>query len=148
MNQYDPTDKLFVYPAEGPYYYTNCPPPQIILPPTTPPPKTTTTKKVQLIPFLVKHQESTNLQLACLQKGVYFSTTTLHTIKSPLALDRELNLLQLAAILQDITKSQHYIITIYKNFFQYRAEAQAKRNRDPFFNPWQTPQLMPPPANH
>ena len=148
MNQYDPTDKFFVQPAEGPYYYTNCPPPQIVFPPTTPPPTPRIAKKVQLIPFLVKHQESSILQLACLQKGVYFSTSTLHTIKSPLELDKQLHLLQLAAILQDITKSQQYTITIYKNFFQYRAEAVSRRNKDPFYNPWQTPQLMPPPSDH
>ena len=130
MNFYDPKDNLFVHPAEGPFYYTNCPPPQIILPPSTPPPQAPTQKKIQLIPLLIKHQESSNLQLACLQKGVYFSKSTLHTITNPLALDRELNLLQLADILQDITKSQHYTIAIYKNFFQYQSEAKPKEREN------------------
>ena len=148
MNQYDPTDKFFVQPAEGPYYNTNCPPPPIVFPPTTPPPTPRIAKKIQLIPFLVKHQESSTLQLACLQKAVYFSTSTLHTLKTPLELDRQLHFLQLALLLQDITKSQLLTITIFKNFFQYRAESVSRRNKDPFYNPWQTPQLMPPPSNH
>ena len=148
MNQYNPHDNLSVQPAEGPFFYTNSPPPQFLLPPPTPPPQTPTLKKIPLIPLLRKHQESSNLQLACLQKGVYFSKSTLHTITNPVALDRELNLLQLADILQDITKSQHYTIAIYRNFFQYTAtkDAENRGKRGPFFNPWQTPQLMQPHA--
>ena len=103
MNQYNPNDNLSVQPAEEPIFYVNSPPSQFFLPPPTPPTQASAFQKIPLIPLLKKHQESANLQLACLQKGVYFSKSTLHTITNPLALDRELNLLQLADILQYIT---------------------------------------------
>ena len=148
MNQYSPNDNLSVQPTEGPFFYITSPPPQIP-PPTPPPTPAPTPKKIPLIPLLKKHSESANLQLACLQKSDYFSRSALHTITNAVIFDEELNLLQLADILQDLTKSQYFTIAIYRNFFQYTAikEAEARqKKRDIFFNPWQTPQFMHPPA--
>ena len=106
-------------------------------------------KKIPLIPLLKKHSESINLQLACIQKSIYLSKSSLHTITDPIALDRELNLLQAAEILQTITKSQYFTISNYRNFFLYTSKKELEsgtEQRELFFNPWQTLQLMHPPA--
>ena len=106
-------------------------------------------KRTPLIPLLKKHSESVNLQLACIQKSIYQSKSSLHTITDPIALDRELNLLKVAEALQTLTKAQYFTISNYKNFYLYtsRRELECKtEQRDIFFNPWQTPQfsLQPP----
>ena len=106
-------------------------------------------KKIPLIPLLKKHSESINLQLACIQKSIYLSKSSLHTITDPIALDRELNLLQAAEILQTITKSQYFTISNYRNFFLYTSKKELEsgtEQRELFFNPWQTLQRMHPPA--
>ena len=106
-------------------------------------------KRTPLIPLLKKHSESVNLQLACIQKSIYQSKSTLHCISDPIALDRELNLLQAAEALQTLTKAQYFTISNYKNFYLYTSKRELEcksEQRDIFFNPWQTPQfsLQPP----
>ena len=133
-------------------------PPQMNLPPSDPPSDSAfgpsypiqPPKRTPLIPLLKKHSESVNLQLACIQKSIYQSKSSLHTISDPIALNKEINLLQAAEALQTITKAQYFTIINYKNFYLYtsRRELECKtEQRDIFFNPWQTPQfsLQPPP---